>query len=176
MNFFLKKAFSSSPIIKPTNINRFEPVDVVIKKFVSKPGYKTQLEIYSKCRSYHPDSPRIILSSDLYDSFKLAIDKYGIHPLPRILFESCIIIPNIAGVILLGSVDALNIFWLIGGFLVEFEFIAFLSRRETAAQHRRQFLQYFFNDRFKRSTESELINIDTGVVEQKTSPEIKDTR
>lgn len=163
-------------MIKPTNINIFEPLDVVIQKFVSKPGYNTQLDIYSKCLSCHPDSPRIILNADLYDSFKLALDKYTIDPLPRILFESCIILPNIAGVILLGSVDALNIFWIVGGFLAEFEFIAFLSRRETAMRHRRQFLQYFFNDRFKRSTESELISTKTGVMEQKTSPEIKDTR
>src|SRR3989344_3824222 len=53
---FLKRAFSScsSSTIKPTNLNRImektEPIDVMIRNFISNPNYDTNVDIYAKLR------------------------------------------------------------------------------------------------------------------------------
>jgi len=157
----LKRAFGSSTI-KPTNLNRImektEPIDVVIQKFVYNPGYDTQLNIYSTCYSYsRTESTKIMLSSDLYDSFKSAIDKYGKNPAQRILTGPFIAVPTIIGIAAACPIDTFSFLWFIGCLMAEYEYMAFLGRSDAEIYHRQQFLQDFLNNKIeKRSTSSEI--------------------
>jgi len=160
-----KRVFSSSPIIKPTNINRFiektEPINVVIKKFVSKPAYTTQLEIYSTCYNYSRKQPtKIILSGDLYDSFKLAINNFGKEKfVTRILDELYLAIITITSITLSQPIDKITAFLFMVILVAEYKTLAMLSKMDIEIHHRQQFLQDFFSNKIVRCAVCENIHI-----------------
>ena len=154
---FLKRAFSScsSSTIKPTNLNRImektEPIDVMIRNFISNPNYDTHVDIYATCYKHiYTHSTKIILKPEVYDSFKSTIDDYGKYTKLRILVEPLIAFLTITVGVNYFPPDIFTISWFMVGLVAEYKFMAFLSREDTNIYHRQQFLQDFFNNKIEK--------------------------
>lgn len=150
MNFFLKRAFGSccsSSTIKPTNfIEKTEPIDVIIRNFVSDPCYETQFDIYSTCYKHiYTHSTKIILKPEVYDSFKSSIDDYGKYPISRKILEPLIAFLTITVGVKYCPPDIFTISWFMVGLVAEYKIMAFLGKTEYEIYIRQQFLQNFFN-------------------------------
>jgi hypothetical protein len=142
---FFNKAFKT--ITKQNNFKKFnyqEKIEVNIKRFVSKPCYSTQYDVYAACHSYHPLQSKIILNDELYDSFETTIGTYR-KKSTSIHIDVCIICPTVF--LIHQYPEQLEIFttlWF-GGF---FLFTSFLVKCDI--YDRQQFLYEFLYNRIER--------------------------
>jgi hypothetical protein len=150
----MNSSFTSA--IKVTNMKKFfdnsEKIETIIKRFVSKPCYNTQLEVYAACHSYPKWQSKIILNDELHDSFKTSIEKYGEKTTPRIIIGTCMIIPTtILASIISQPLDIFSSVWFGGCLMVQYEIIATSCKFENDIGNRQKFLYEFLNNRIEKT-------------------------